>query len=89
MSLVLEHGVKIKPLPYSVSRYKIQVTRLSKKTGKTIVVKTRDVSYPLQDLVVKSTDKDGKTVRDTELSVWNTIDEMYNYYYNKLKQTAK
>ena len=92
MSYVLRHGIKVSPIPVAVNGgiaywFYLKITKLSSKTGKEIEVRQKNRrKYPVKEMKEKVYDKNNIPVIKTIPSVWDKIDEIYDYYYNKLKK---
>lgn len=95
MSYVLRHGIKVAPIPVAQRGgiaywFYLKITKISRKTGKEIEVRQRNRrKYPVNEQKEKTYDKDNKPVTKTIPSVWDKIDEIYEYYYNKLRTDEK
>jgi hypothetical protein len=76
MSFVMKHGIIVHPIPIGgegiVNKFKIEVTKDS-KDGEQIVIQSKepDKRYPAKG-------------SKHELSVWDVIWRIYDYYYDKL-----
>lgn len=101
-SLVMKHGIKIVPVGMArpggiATKFKIRVLKWSSQKNEFIEVKgKRSATYPAEPTKVNAKDADGNAILDkkgkpqkvTQPSVWEKIDEIYDYYYNKLKTAA-
>lgn len=90
-SLVMKQGIKVTPVTAVKRRgtftewFHIKVTKISSKTGREVEVIQKDPKiYYYKDHTVTKQDKKGKSYKVTEPSVWKKIDEIWDYYYNKL-----
>jgi hypothetical protein len=75
MSLVLKNGIKVIPIPVAAAGhianwYFLKVIKKT-KTGR--------------EIEVKEVDDNGKYITVSLPSVWEKINEIYDYYYNKIK----
>lgn len=90
-SLVMKHGIKVTPVT-AVKRlgtftewFHIKVTKISKSSGKEVeVIQKNPKKYFYKDRTVTKQDPKGKLYKIVEPNIWTKIDEIYDYYYQKL-----
>lgn len=90
-SAVMKAGIIVCPVPISVlggisTRFRILVTKRSKTTGKMIPIKGQDLIYGAKPTLEKIKDAEGNDVTIKQPSVYEKIDAIYSYYFNKLQK---
>ena len=89
-SAVMKAGIIVCPVPVPVTggistRFRIRVTKAS-KTGAPIEIKGANLIYGAKPTMEKIKDAEGNVETIKQVSVWKKIQEIEQYYYNKLQK---